>query len=238
MSQTEFTHTGYNTGARRFFIDMDGVIANFAKARDNSGLSSEVFKLLPGSYLNLEPYPEAILAVRELIANGFDCWIATKIPHDNPYAAAEKLFWIKKHLPELFKSVIITPNKGTLGTPRDFLIDDRPHKAHIEEFAGTLLTFGHRNQYQNWSQVMEFMRKRKPDAGIQFDVVVDDQVIPVRKNARGELVIRKLDVAPPLLGELLNIHDASWSILYSGRGDADHLPYEALQEYGYMDQND
>lgn len=153
---------GYNGGARRVFIDLDGVTADFGTARDDSGHPSEIFKLLPGSYRNLKPLPGAIEAIRVLIARGFDVWIATKIPHDNPYAASEKLFWVKEYLPELFKSVIITPNKGTLGTSRDFLIDDRPHKAHISEFVGTLLTFGPRNEYQTWDQVIQFMYQFDP----------------------------------------------------------------------------
>lgn len=148
---------GYNTGARRVFVDLDGVTADFASARDASGQPSEVFKLMAGSYRNLQPYPEAIAGIRTLISWGFDVWIATKIPNDNPYAATEKLLWVKEHLPELYKSVIITPNKGTLGTERDFLIDDRPHKAHCSEFQGTLLTYGHQNEFQSWNQILEFM---------------------------------------------------------------------------------
>jgi hypothetical protein len=159
-----YTAKGYNGGARRVFVDMDGVLADFGKARDASGLPSEEFKLLPGSYLTLEPIEGAIAAVRQLIATGFDVWIATKIPHDNPYAAAEKLFWIKRHLPELYKSVIITPNKGTLGTSRDFLIDDRPHKAHIDEFAGLLITFGPHNEYHTWDAVLSLMVRFNPES--------------------------------------------------------------------------
>jgi 5'(3')-deoxyribonucleotidase len=160
-----YTAKGYNGGARRVFVDLDGVTADFGSCRDKSGLTSEEFKLRPGAYRNLKPLPHAIDSIRILIAHGFDVWIATKIPHDNPYAAAEKLFWVQEHIPELFKSVIITPNKGTLGTQRDFLIDDRPHKAHIEEFAGTLLTYGHQNEYQSWAQVLNFL--------LQFDPVGD-----------------------------------------------------------------
>jgi 5'(3')-deoxyribonucleotidase len=235
MKSVQQVANRYNTGARRFLIDLDGVAADFATARDESGLTSDVFKLLPGSYLNLKPYPEAIVGIRQLIARGFDCWIATKIPHDNPYAAAEKLFWVKQHLPELFKSVIITPNKGTLGTQRDFLIDDRPHKAHIDEFAGTLLTYGHKNEFQNWEQVMEFMSKRLPDANIQFDEVVDGVVIPVRANSRKDLFIRKSDLPEALLAELLAVHNASFSFAYTTRVDVDSLPYEVLREYACLD---
>lgn len=236
MKSVQQVANRYNTGARRFFIDLDGVTADFATARDESGLTSDVFKLLPGSYLNLKPYPEAIAGIRQLVARGFDCWIATKIPHDNPYAAAEKLFWVKQYLPELFKSVIITPNKGTLGTQRDFLIDDRPHKAHIDEFAGTLLTYGHKNEFQSWEQVMEFMSKRLPDANIQFDEVVDGIVIPVRANSRKDLFIRKSDLPDSLMSELLQVHNAFWGISYTTRFEQECLPYEVLQEYACLER--
>lgn len=146
-----------NKGNRKFFCDLDGVGANFAKLRDEMGLTSKEFKVIPGVYRKLEPYPGFANYLETLISWGFDVWIATKIPDENPHAATEKLLWINEHVPFLQKSVIITPNKGTLGDEEDFLLDDRPHKAHCDEFKGQLLTYGPGNEYVSWDQVLEHM---------------------------------------------------------------------------------
>lgn len=144
----------HDAQARKAFIDMDGVIVDFEGGRSLSTHPAGIFKLLPGSYRDLKPIPGAIERITELINIGWDVWIATKIPTDNPYAAAEKLFWIAEYMPWFKASVIITPNKGCLGDEFDVLIDDRPHKAMCREFKGYLLTFGPENQYKNWDNLM------------------------------------------------------------------------------------
>lgn len=151
-----------NKGRRKFFCDLDGVGADFSSARDASGLESAEFKLLPGAYRNLKPYPGFADNLQTLLSWGWDVWIATKIPHDNPGAATEKLLWVNEHIPFMHKSVIITPNKGTLGDTEDKLLDDRPHKAHCLEFKGELLTFGPHNEYKDWDQVLCYMEMLSP----------------------------------------------------------------------------
>lgn len=180
-----------NFGNRKVFVDLDGVTFDFDGGRKLWGGKPEEYKLQPGAYRHLKPYPEAIAGIRELLALGFDVWIATKIPSEAPWAATEKLYSIAEHLPELYKSVIITPNKGTLGTKCDFLIDDRPHKAHCEEFQGTFLRYGPTNEFHTWAQVMEFMRNRQPDANILYDYVVGDAIVPIRKGPLNPFVLVK-----------------------------------------------
>ena len=151
----------YNTNARKVFIDLDGVVADFETARDASGLPSSAFKLIKGSYRNLLPYKEAVHGVHYIKTLGFDVWFATKIPTKNPYAATEKLLWVEQYFPDMVKSTIITPNKGTLGGKLDFLIDDRPHKAHCTEFVGRLMTYGsHKDaEFKSWEQVCNFFSR-------------------------------------------------------------------------------
>ena len=151
----------YNTYGRKVFIDLDGVVADFESARDASGLSSAEFKLQKGSYRNLLPYSDAIESVQFIKDLGFDVWFATKIPSKNPYAATEKLLWVEQYFPDMVKSTIITPNKGTLGGRMDFLIDDRPHKAHCREFIGRLMTYGKHEhaEFRNWEQVCNFFSR-------------------------------------------------------------------------------
>ena len=133
----------------RIFIDLDGVVADFDKAC--AGKDPVIFKMLKDTYVNLEPIEGAINAVRTLISSGYDVWFATKIPSYNTSAAAEKLFWVSARIPEMVVKTIITPNKGLL--VGDYLIDDRPHKAHCEDFKGTLIHFGS-VLYPNWESVL------------------------------------------------------------------------------------
>lgn len=155
----------HNKGARAAFFDMDGFQVDFESGRDASGHPSEVFKLLPGAYRNLKPYPGLVEFLTEVIELGWDVWNATKIPTHNPYAAAEKLFWIEEHTPWMIASTIITPNKGCLGDRRSVLVDDRPHKAMCQEFKGALLTYGPdpRNEYKSFDDLLErFFRIEDP----------------------------------------------------------------------------
>lgn len=175
----------YNTNARKFIVDLDGVCFDFGGARDALGLTSSEYKHLPGAYRNLKLFPGVKDHLLTLIDRGFDIWIATKIPFTNHDAATEKLYAVEEHLPFLAKSVIITPNKGMLGSRKDFLLDDRPHKAHCDEFQGELLTYGPTNRYQNWNQVMAEMSARSPDGNIAYDIVIENFVVPVRCDVSG-----------------------------------------------------
>lgn len=174
-----------NINNRKFFCDLDGVGADFASARDASGLPSEEFKLIPGAYRNLQPYPGFADRLLTLLDWGWDVWIATKIPNDNPHAATEKLLWVQEHIPFMRKSVIITPNKGTLGDVSSFLIDDRPHKAHCEDFVGTFLRYGEHNEYKDWDQVMAKMALHKSNGNIHHDIYFGDAVVPVYADVCG-----------------------------------------------------
>lgn len=66
----------------------------------------------------------------------------TKIPSENPYAASEKLMWMHHHLPEIEDHIIITPDKGCVGSSKDFLVDDFPEWANAHNFPGTVIQFG------------------------------------------------------------------------------------------------
>ena len=130
------------------YVDMDGVIADFEKAMNEKGMAPKEFKMLRNTYMVLEVVPGARKGIKALQEMGYEIHIATKIPDDNPYAATEKLLWLRKHFPDLAVNVTITPNKGQLGNSKDFLIDDRIHKAKVSDFAGTVLHFGTEGKYK------------------------------------------------------------------------------------------
>lgn len=139
----------------RVFLDMDGVIVNFDAYMSKYNLTGDEVKKIPGAYLEMEPYPEALAAIKVLVGSGFDVWLATKPPTGIPYAYSDKAAWVFKHLPELKRKLILTHDKGLLGCERDFLVDDRPHKANCQSFPGTLIPF---INGKTWEEVIKEIR--------------------------------------------------------------------------------
>lgn len=144
---------------RFIFLDQDGPLANFAVAAQIRGIDPLDAKMLPGFYRSLPLTPGAKEAVQEMHTwHDVHVFIATKIPDHNPLAATEKIQWLHEHLPELEERIIVTPNKACIGTARDFLVDDRAHKADAQYFPGTFLHFG-TAPHEGWEQVMTTLRR-------------------------------------------------------------------------------
>lgn len=143
-----------NKRALRIYVDMDGVIADFEK--NLNGRNPKAVKLMPGTYIRLDPIPGAIEAVRKLIAMGHDVWIATKTPTHNLLADSEKKHWISEHIPELLPKTIITSDKGCLRG--DVLIDDRKHKANCESFEGHFIHYG-TEDFPSWDEVIKYIEE-------------------------------------------------------------------------------
>jgi hypothetical protein len=141
----------------RIFVDQDGPLADFEGYAESIGLKgSPLVKRMPGTYLKLRPTPGGIEAVRELIALGYDVWIATRPPTGTAQAYADKVTWLLELLPELSHRIIITPDKGLLGDEHDYLIDDMPHKANCLLFRGRLIVYGSGCE---WPEIMEMFRQ-------------------------------------------------------------------------------
>jgi 5'(3')-deoxyribonucleotidase len=137
----------------RVYVDMDGVIADFEGALRVHGLSAAELKIKRGAYEALEVIAGAKDALHSLGGMNLEIFGLTKIPGSNPYAATEKLLWIAKHFPELRDRVIISPDKGCVGTPRDYLVDDHPEWANADRFPGTVIKF-----IGDWTSVVEQIR--------------------------------------------------------------------------------
>lgn len=129
------------SGAPRVYVDMDGVIADFDGAMKKHGVTGDSLKTIRGIYQELDEVHGAHEALNKLKGMGFEIFILTKIPASNPHAATEKLLWVAAHFPHLHDQVIITPDKGAVGTIRDYLVDDRPDWANANNFPGTLIHF-------------------------------------------------------------------------------------------------
>jgi len=123
---------------RIIYIDMDGTIANFAKAvgREITSVSEKCPESLEKCfYRNMEVIAEARKGVA-LLEEHFDVYIATKPKSNNPYCLEEKMEWIRQHFPSLAKKVFFTPNKNLLHGY--MLIDDH---AKWSEFNGKFVKF-------------------------------------------------------------------------------------------------
>ena len=142
----------------RIFVDLDGVIVDFDAYMKAHMMSAFEIKKTPGAYLMMPAIPGSLAAVRELIAIGFEVWIATKPPTGVPHAYSDKAAWVMRELPELTRRIIVTHDKGMLGDARDYMCDDRPHKANCERFAGKLLRFV---DGYHWPQALEYFRRLK-----------------------------------------------------------------------------
>lgn len=140
------------------FVDQDGPLYNFDAAARAIGRHPKEAKMIPDFYLNLPPTPGAQEAIEELHTwEAVQLFVATKIPDENPRAAWEKMVSLREHYPWFEERVIVTPNKACLGTSRDVLIDDRPHKADAAFFPGEFIVFGS-PQAPTWKQVMNRLR--------------------------------------------------------------------------------
>ena len=125
----------------RVYLDMDGVLADFELGCKAFDCLPAAGKLLPNIYRNLPVIPGAKRAVHALERHGFLLFVLTKIPRKNPLAATEKLRWLAEHFQSIDDRVIITPDKGAVGKPCDFLIDDHPEWANANAFPGTVVKF-------------------------------------------------------------------------------------------------
>jgi len=85
----------------------------------------------PGFFLELEPLPGAIEAVREM-AEIYQTYICSSPYSQNPTCATDKFDWVCRHLGEdWYRRVCLNPDKTVVKA--DFLIDDKPEvDGHFE----------------------------------------------------------------------------------------------------------
>lgn len=146
---------------KRIFIDLDGVIADFERGREDHPLSKTSPYIgrpdrLPGIYENLIPIKGAINAVNKLIeSDKYDLYFLSTAPWDNPQAWTHKRLWIAKHFQEkkIRKRLILCHQKHFL--MGDYLIDDRKHNG-ASEFQGSWIHFGSPN-YPDWKSVIDHL---------------------------------------------------------------------------------
>lgn len=136
----------------RIYIDMDGPLANFDAAYKKAGMTPEQYKVTEKAFFNLDVVPNARSAFLTLMKLKTQIWFLSKPPDDNPYAATDKLLWALKYFPEVEDRVILTVDKGCVGTHKDILIDDHPEWANASNFPGTVITWK-----DNWPEIVNLL---------------------------------------------------------------------------------
>lgn len=106
-----------------FYIDMDGVLADFFAQPD----CIERFAVEPRFFANLTPIESNVNAVVRLIEQGESVRILSKSPHKN--ADRDKLEWLNRFLPQLPQDhIIIIRNSDSkndhMRTQHGILFDD------------------------------------------------------------------------------------------------------------------
>lgn len=143
------------------YLDMDNVLVDFPSAfpRIDCG-QLEKYKgnedEIPGIFGLMDPIPGAIESYREL-ASLFDTYILSTSPWNNPSAFADKLAWVKKHVPDIaYKRLILSHHKNL--NRGDFLVDDRLNNG-ADRFAGELILFAS-EEFPDWSVVLPYLKNR------------------------------------------------------------------------------
>lgn len=135
----------------RVYCDLDGVLADFDKACEKRQIKPKEAKHIAGFYKSLDVLPKAIEAISIIESMGYDVWILSKCPDNNTQAASEKMEWVTEHFHHLKNKVIITPDKGAVGTDKDYLIDDHPQWANANNFPGTIFEF---TSIDKWDEII------------------------------------------------------------------------------------
>jgi 5'(3')-deoxyribonucleotidase len=132
----------------RIYLDLDGPLADYEKAAMLAGVHPKDAKKIKHFYRDL-PVTEGarlsfnyLLSVSELSTVKFEIWCLTKCPKENVYSATDKLLWIDENFPEIgSQRVILSRDKGVVGTRNDLLVDDHPEWANAMSFPGTVIKF-------------------------------------------------------------------------------------------------
>lgn len=148
---------------KTIFIDLDDTIADFIRSATVNGVFDYTRMYDVGFFLSLKPVDGSLVAVRQLIALGYDVQILSQPVADSAHSYSEKVQWVALHFPELLHKVNLTQDKGLF--KGDYLIDDNyfKWKEKFEANGGKFVHFmynpGTHTQRSNrecWESIVEF----------------------------------------------------------------------------------
>ena len=134
------------------YVDMDGVIADFAKAAKQGGYTHRPD--LHVNYRNLEVIDCAINAIAKLSAD-HEIFIASTPPWTRPEVWGHKREWLEEHFPYLKRKLILTHRKDLL--IGDILIDDSKYRGQ-PDFKGDWFWFNKDWDNRNWNACLEYIK--------------------------------------------------------------------------------
>lgn len=145
------------TDKELLFVDMDGVLCNFNKAKEDWVLAGNKPNMLyetDGFFTKLEPIEDAIESI-ELLEDYYDVYILSTAPWSSPFAWKDKRIWIENNLSKKFKKkLILSHNKGLfIGKA---LIDDRIANG-VLDFTGEFINFG-KYPFENWKKIVNYLK--------------------------------------------------------------------------------
>lgn len=152
------------------YIDMDGVIADFAKAinninpdldmsedtesyEDRSKIVDRICMDNPNLFHNLEPMENSIETVKKLFDH-FEVYFLSTPMWSVPESFSGKRIWIQKHFGEMAAKRLILTHRKDLNIG-DFLIDDRTRNG-AGEFTGIHVHYGTKD-FPTWERVYEYL---------------------------------------------------------------------------------
>lgn len=133
-----------------FYIDMDGVLADFNKEAN----AVERFATEKGFFANLDPIRPHVSGVKMMIQNGTRVKILSASP--NEQADKDKLLWLKEHLPQISEDNIILCRVGD--NKADY-VEDIENAVLFDDYGKNIREFrargGHAYKIVNKKQIFE-----------------------------------------------------------------------------------
>ena len=139
----------------RIYVDMDGVIADFEKAKKLLPEKQQGRPDLYVDYLYLDIIPGAEQALRYLNEH-HEVFIASTPPWSRIQVWADKRAWLERWFPDLKRKLILTHRKDLL--IGDVLIDDSQYRGQ-PDFKGEWFWFNQNWTNKNWKACLKFIKK-------------------------------------------------------------------------------
>lgn len=148
------------------YIDMDGVIADFAKGikklcadtdtndyENSEARVNELCEANPEIFHHLDPLPNSIMAVLALFPH-FDIYFLSTPMWNVPHSYTGKRVWLEKHFGNHAERRLILTHRKDLNFGH-YLVDDRLHNG-VSNFVGEHLHFG-TEKYPGWPEVVQYL---------------------------------------------------------------------------------